>query len=332
MGSNFGHFDSLKKYSRSDFLGLCSKIILGSGLASEVCRTSILYSQEKSYLAGKTMLHRNIPRTNEPIPVIGLGTWQTFDVASSPGALAPLNEVISEFLRFGGKVLDSSPMYGRAEEIVGLLSEKLDADQRNKLFLATKVWTRGEESGKKQIEESFRKMKAQKIDLFQIHNLLDTDAHIPTLKSLKEAGRIRYIGLTHFTTAAFSEMERVALRLKPDFIQIPYSILTRNAEDRILPFAQESGIAVLVNRPFEEGELFNLVKGKKLPDYFKEWDCETFAQAFLKYLISHPAVTCVLPATSKVQHLRDNIKGGFGKFPEGNQRKQFLNRLLSSVN
>ncbi len=277
------------------------------------------------------MLRRKIPRTGEEIPAIGLGTWQTLDVDPSPSSLAPLKEVLFEFLKSGGTVVDSSPMYGRSEEIFGLLSQEVSEQDRKKFFLATKVWTRGEAAGKAQIEASFRKMKTDKIDLFQIHNLLDTDTHLKTLRGLREKGKIRYLGLTHFTSSAFSEMERISVKEKPDFLQIPYSILTREAENRILPFAEQNGIAVLINRPFEEGALFRRAKGKDLPDYFKEWDCSSFAQAFLKYLLSHPGVTCVIPATAKISHLKDNLNAGRGKFPDTKERKVFLSKLLDAL-
>lgn len=277
------------------------------------------------------MLLRKIPGSEETIPAIGLGTWQTFDVTPDDRSLAPLNEVLRDFLQEGGTVIDSSPMYGRAEETIGILSQRLSESERRKIFLATKVWTKGEAAGRAQIEASFRKMKSEKIDLFQIHNLLDVSAHLKTLRELKEKGKIRYIGLTHFTPSAFAEMERIAIRDKTEFLQIPYSILTREAENRLLPFAAQNGIAILVNRPFEEGGLFRRTKGKVLPEYFKEWGCDSFAQAFLKYIISHPAVTCVIPATAKLSHLQDNMRAGFGNLPENAERKRFLSNLLEAL-
>ncbi|MEI7011462.1 aldo/keto reductase [Leptospira licerasiae] len=313
-------------YSRKKFLKLLALSAAGISLSERMI--SPLFSQTSG---ASKMLKRKIPKTGEEIPAIGLGTWQTLDVDPDPSSLAPLREVLSEFLHIGGGVVDSSPMYGRSEEIFGILSKDFTDAERNKFFLATKVWIRGEAAGKSQIEASFKKMKAEKIDLFQIHNLLDTQTHLKTLRGLKEKGKIRYIGLTHFTVSAFGEMERISEKEKPDFLQIPYSIQTREAENRILPFAQEHGIAVLINRPFEEGGLFRNTKGKTLPEYFKEWDCLSFAQAFLKYILFHPAVTCAIPATSKISHLKDNMGAGLGRFPEGKERKVFLSNLLDAM-
>lgn len=312
---------------RKEFLKRSAAVFLGLAVSGSSYRS--VFAQTKQ--GAPSMLKRKIPKTGEEIPAIGLGTWQTLDVDPDPSSLAPLQEVISEFIQRGGRVLDSSPMYGRSEEIFGLLSRNLSEEDRKKFFLATKVWTRGEASGKSQIEASFRKMKTDKIDLFQIHNLLDTEVHLKTLRALRDKGRIRYIGLTHFTSSAFGEMERIANKEKPDFLQIPYSAITREAENRILPFAQENGIAVLINRPFEEGALFRRSKGKTVPEYFQQWDCTSFAQIFLKYLLSHPGVTCVIPATAKISHLRDNLGAGIGKFPEGKERKVFLENLLDAL-
>ncbi|TGK01291.1 aldo/keto reductase [Leptospira langatensis] len=314
------------KYTRKDFLNRLAASFVGTAMVDSFYRP--LFTQTTGVAR---MLKRRIPKTGEEIPAIGLGTWQTLDVDPDPSSLAPLKEVLSEFLNTGGGIVDSSPMYGRSEEIFGILSKDIPEKEKRKFFLATKVWTRGEAAGKAQIEASFRKMKADKIDLFQIHNLLDTQTHLKTLRDLKDRAKIRYIGLTHFTSSAFPEMEKISIKEKPDFLQIPYSVITREAEQRILPFALENGIAVLVNRPFEEGGLFRKAKGKTLPDYFKEWDCNSFAQAFLKYLLSHPGVTAVIPATSKVSHLKDNMQAGLGRFPDAKERKVFLSNLLEAL-
>ncbi|EQA45121.1 oxidoreductase, aldo/keto reductase family protein [Leptospira broomii serovar Hurstbridge str. 5399] len=318
------------RFSRKKFLGIGAGL-LASRLSKKFENLFSLSAETRKIEGRSTMLLRKIPSSGETIPAIGLGTWQTFDVPSDDRSLAPLNEVLQDFLREGGSVIDSSPMYGRAEETVGILSQRLSESERRKIFLATKVWTKGEVAGRTQIEASFRKMKSEKIDLFQIHNLLDTSTHLKTLRELKEKGKIRYIGLTHFTPSAFAEMERIAGKDKVEFLQIPYSILTREAENRLLPFAAQNGIAVLVNRPFEEGGLFRRTKGKVLPEYFKERGCDSFAQAFLKYIISHPAVTCVIPATAKLSHLQDNIRAGFGNLPESPERKRFLSNLLEAL-
>ncbi|MDV6234335.1 aldo/keto reductase [Leptospira ellisii] len=277
------------------------------------------------------MLQRTVHSSGEKIPAIGLGTWQTMDVFSDSPELASLREVWSEFIRSGGGVVDSSPMYGRSEEIVGLLSSESSAADKKRIFYATKVWIRGESAGKAQIDSSFRKFGTDKIDLFQIHNLVDTHIHLKTLRELQTEGRIRYVGLTHYVSSAFSEMEKIAKSERIEFLQIPYSIVTREAENRILPFAESNGISVLINRPFEEGELFRRVKGKTLPEYFREWDCESFGQAFLKFILSNTAVTCAIPATSKLSHLRDNLKAGLGRLPAGKDREEFKKRLLREL-
>lgn len=307
--------------SRSDFLKRTAALSIGAGLMRFPLEG--LFAKE-----GAKMLERTIQKSGEKIPAIGLGTWQTMDISKDSSELETLREVWKEFIDQGGAVVDSSPMYGRSEEIVGILASSLTEEKRKKVFYATKVWIRGESAGKAQIESSFQKFKTNKIDLFQIHNLVDTHTHLKTLRFLQEGQKIKYLGLTHYVSSAFPEMEKIAKAENMDFIQIPYSIVTRAAEERILPFAQENGIGVLINRPFEEGELFRRVKGKTLPEYFKEWDCDSFGQVFLKYILSHPAVTCVIPATSKVSHLRDNLKAGFGKLPSGNDREEFRKRLL----
>ncbi|XDD50556.1 aldo/keto reductase [Leptospira sp. WS92.C1] len=307
--------------SRADFLKQTSALLFAAGFVPS--SFGKLSAKE-----GAKMLERTIEKSGEKIPAIGLGTWQTMDVSKDSLELKSLQEVWKEFIDNGGSVVDSSPMYGRAEEIVGVLASELTEERRKKIFYATKVWTRGESSGREQIQNSFQKLKTDTIDLFQIHNLVDVETHLKFLRLLQEENKIRYIGLTHYVSSAFQEMERIAKYHKPEFIQIPYSIVTREAENRILPFAATNGISVLINRPFEEGELFRKVKGKALPEYFKDWDCDSFGQAFLKFILSHPAVTCVIPATSKVSHLRDNLKAGFGKLPAGKERDEFKRHLL----
>jgi aryl-alcohol dehydrogenase-like predicted oxidoreductase len=268
------------------------------------------------------MLTRPIPRTGEPLPAVGLGTWQTFDVGEGRAERAPLAEVLRRFFAAGGTVVDSSPMYGRAEQVTGDLLEAAPPPRRP--FLATKVWTRGREAGEAQLEESVRRMRARPLDLAQVHNLLDVEAHLPMLRAAKAAGRIRYLGLTHYTPSAFGELERLLRAEKVDFVQLPYSIATRDAERRLLPAAAETGTAVLVNRPFEEGDLFRAVKGRALPAWAPELGCEAWSQVFLKFILSHPAVTCVIPATSKPAHLDENLRAGLGPLPDEALRRRMV--------
>lgn len=260
-----------------------------------------------------SMLTRKIPRSGEEIPIIGLGTWQTFDVDVRVER-GPLSDVLKKFFAAGGSVIDSSPMYGRAEAVVGDLLSGIGA--RASAFLATKVWTTGKQAGIDQMNASFRKMQTDRMDLMQVHNLQDWRTHLETLRAWKEEGRVRYIGVTHYSRSAFDDLEKIMREEKIDFVQLPYSIGSREAEKRLLPAAKETGTAVLVMRPFEGGDLFGMTKRRPLPDFARELGCESWAQYFLKFILGHPAVTCPIPATSKVKHLEDNVKAGSGKFPE----------------
>lgn len=282
--------------------------------------TSLL-AGTRLYAAGKHMaIHtRSIPRTGEALPVVGLGTWQTFDVGSGKAERKAVAEVVSTFLGAGMKVIDSSPMYGRAEEVTGdTLAGMPDAAP----FLATKVWTTGKQAGIEQMERSMRRMRTKCMDLMQVHNLLDVHTHLPTLRDWKAAGRIRYLGVTHYQHSQFDAIEKLMKQEKLDFIQIPYSIADRFAEERILPAAADTGTAVLVMQPFGSGELFRRVKGKPLPPLAADLDCTSWAQFFLKFIIGHPAVTCPIPATAKPAHAADNVKAATGRLPDAKQREQ----------
>lgn len=274
------------------------------------------------------MISRLIPSGKEKLPVLGLGTWQTFDEHLNEETRQRLKSVLTILFENGGRVIDSSPMYGRSEAVTGELTEELGINAD--LFLATKVWTGGQEAGKEQMAQSFRLMRRSRMDLMPIHNLVDWKTHLKTLREMKTAGQIRYWGITHYSADAFAEISRIMEAEKPDFVQIPYSMQERRAEERLLPLAQDLGIAVLVNRPYEGGSLFARVRGKALPAWAQEFDCASWGQFFLKYLLSHPAVTCVIPGTGNPQHMQDNIRAGFGRLPEAAQRKpmvDFLSRL-----
>lgn len=268
------------------------------------------------------MQTRPIPKSNEQIPVIGLGTWQTFDVGSGVAERAPLAEVLRRFLGAGGRLIDSSPMYGRSEAVTGELLEQIGA--RGRAFLATKVWTSGKQAGMEQMQQSQKLMRAERIDLMQIHNLLDWQTHLPVLREWKQQGRIRYIGITHYAHSAFGELERLVATEALDFIQLPYSLADRSAEQRLLPAARDSGTAVLVMRPFAEGALFRAVKGKTLPPWAAEFDCTSWAELFLKFILSHPAVTAPIPATSNPDHVSDNVRAGSGRLPTAEHRRKML--------
>jgi len=257
---------------------------------------------------------KSIPRTGEALPVIGLGTWQTFDVGSKQAAREPLKEVLREFVRAGGSVIDSSPMYGNSESVAGDLAVELGVHKQ--LFLATKVWISGREAGVRQMEESFRRLRTERMDLMQVHNLLDYRTHLATLRDWKEQGKVRYIGVTHYTAGAYDQLARVIAAEEMDFVQLNYSLAEREAEQRLLPLAADRRIAVLVNRPFAEGALFRKARGKPLPPWAKEIGCASWAQFFLKFVISHPAVTCAIPATSKVEHVVDNTLAALAPLPD----------------
>lgn len=304
----------MSMFTRRDVLGQ-----LAAGLTM-----TLASSGAESARKPQPMLKRTIAASagKEAVPVIGMGTWNTFDVGSSQAERAPLKEVLAAFYESGASVIDSSPMYGRAEGVTGELVEAAGA--RDRTFFATKVWTGGVDKGVAQIENSFRRLRASRLDLLQIHNLVDWRAHVPTLRSLRDSGRVRYIGITHYTVSAHADLEAVLRAEKFDFAQFNYSIATRAAEQRLLPFCQEHGISVLINRPLEEGTLFTKVTNRKLPGYAREIDCTSWSQFFLKYIVSHPAVTCVIPATSRVSHMRDNIKAGSGRMPDEKLRQRMV--------
>jgi diketogulonate reductase-like aldo/keto reductase len=274
------------------------------------------------------MLTRAIPATGEKLPVIGLGTARVFDVDLRPEIEEQLGDVLSRLVKMGASVVDSSPMYGRSEEVIGSLAMKLGLGE--KLFLATKVWTRGKQAGIHSMERSFARLQTKRINLMQVHNLVDAATQIATMRDWKAQGRFRYIGVTHYESGAFPEVEKVLRSEKLDFLQINYSIMERDAEQRILPLAQERGVAVLVNRPFGGGDLFSRVRAMALPDWVAEFDCRSWAQFFLKWIVACPAVTCTIPATDNAQHLKDNMEAGRGRLPTAKQRQQML-ELISAL-
>jgi diketogulonate reductase-like aldo/keto reductase len=267
------------------------------------------------------MISRSIPSTGEAMPVIGLGTWRAFDVGVGAATRRPLGEVLRSLFDSGGRMIDSSPMYGRAEAVTGDLLA--DTNARPRAFLATKVWTTGRESGISQMQRSAQLLRTEVIDLIQIHNLVDWRTHLATLRRMKEEGRVRYIGITHYTTGALPELASI-LNSEPgiDFVQLGYSLATRAAERELLPTANARGIAVIVNQPLERGTLFRHIRGRALPDWASECDCRSWAQLFLKYILAEPAVTCVIPATGNPDHMNDNLGAGFGRLPDTSQRQQ----------
>src|SRR5436305_797315 len=295
--------------------------LIGSASAGLILPFATSRAQSKKESAA--MLTRPSPSSWEKLPMIGLGTWQTFDV--DPAHSAPLAEVLSTFVKLGGRVVDSSPMYGRAEQVIGDLLTKLKL--RDSLFLATKVWTRGEQAGIDSMERSFARLQTKTIDLMQVHNLVDAETQLQTMREWKAQGRFRYLGVTHYEAGAFAEVAKILAREKLDFVQINYSIMEREAEEKILPLAQDRGVAVIVNRPFSAGDLFHRVRGKQIPDFAAEFNCTSWAQFLLKWIVVHPAVTCAIPATNNVQHLEDNMRGGVGRLPDAKLRQRMIEAL-----
>ncbi len=308
MAALTGQSDTAQRISRAAFL---------QGAAAAVAATGVGFSIEAK--ADDKMLTRTIPSSGKPLPVIGLGTWQTFDVGTSAAERGPLSEVLKELFAGGGSVIDLSPMYGRSEGVVGDLLD--GAQSRDKAFLATKVWTRGKSNGIEQMERSFQLMRTKHIDLMQVHNLADWQIHLDTLKGWKKDGRVSYLGVTHYTSSAFDELEAVMRAEKLDFVQLNYAIDDRAAEKKLLPLAQDKGIAVLVNRPFGGGGALGRLKGKALPGFAGELGCTSWAQLLLKFIVSHPAITCAIPGTRKATHMLDNVRAGMGALPDTAMRE-----------
>ena len=295
-------------FSRRDFIALSS--------------LSFLPTLSNASMLNESMLKRVIPSSGEEMPVIGLGTSRVFDIERSKNELNVREKILDIFYANGGRLIDTSPMYGMSEEIIGITAKKYI--EKNRFFLATKVWTEGRENGMRQIEESFQKMRADKISLIQVHNLLDWKTQIKTLRSLKDEGRIDYIGITHYKSNAFDEMIKIMKAEKVDFAQFNYSMGEREAEQKILPFCKDNGIATLINRPFMRGRLFREVQEKKLPSWVSDYDIDSWGQFFLKYIISHDAVTNIIPATSKPKNMLDNARAGMGRMLDEKAKKRMF--------
>jgi diketogulonate reductase-like aldo/keto reductase len=299
--------------TRAHFLGLAAGAVAASGARAQ--------TEAK-------MLTRPIPSTGEQLPVVGVGTWRTFDVGASAAERAPLAEVLRALVAAGGSVIDSSPMYGRSEAVVGDLLAA-DPATRARVFLATKVWTQGREAGVDQMTLSMTLLKAAKLDLMQVHNLVDWRTHLATLRAWKAEGRIRYVGVTHYTEGALDELERVLRAERLDFVQLSYAADDRAAERRVLPLAAERGVAVLVNQPFGGGGLIRKLRDRPLPAFAAEIGCASWAQLLLKFLLGNPAVTCVIPGTSRPEHMRDNVRAGFGALPDAAMRERIARAVAA---
>ncbi|MDQ0039542.1 diketogulonate reductase-like aldo/keto reductase [Variovorax boronicumulans] len=296
----------LPALTRARLLRLGAALCAGAALPS--------FAQQQPGRPAMQMTTRPIPSTKEALPVIGCGTWIGFDQRPGTDEYKRLPGVLDALFAAGGTVIDSSPMYGRSEETTGELLAA--AKPRTKPFLATKVWTSGREAGIAQMEQSFARLRTKEVDLMQVHNLVDWRTHLATLRGWKEQGRVRYIGITHYTASAYGEVEAVLRAEKLDFVQINYSLDAREAEERLLPLAAERGVAVIVNMPFGGGGLLRRLRDKPLPAWAGEIGCTSWAQVLLKFVLSHPAVTCTIPGTSRAEHMADNAAAGAGSFPD----------------
>ena len=295
--------------NRRQFLGLTG--LLGTGTILPRC-----------LLAAPRQILKLIPKTKEKIPVIGMGTSRTFDAYGDPQLLARLQQVTQTFFDMGGGVIDSSPMYGSSQQVLGQLLPNVTGDKN--LFAATKVWIKGKQAGIEQMETSRQQWGIKSFDLMQIHNLVDWQAHLDTLKQMKAEKKIRYIGITTSHGRFHSRLKEILKKQDFDFVQLTYNIGNRDVESHLLSIAKEKGIAVIANRPYQRGDLFGQVRGKPLPLWAKDFDCTSWGQYFLKYVVSHPAVTCAIPATTKVKHMKDNMQAGLGRLPTNKQRVKML--------
>jgi diketogulonate reductase-like aldo/keto reductase len=288
-------------------------------LRTGVCALGALLMPVESPAANGP-LARRIPKTGEAIPAVGLGTWQVFDVVSDAKEKAQAQETLKVFAELGGRVIDSSPMYGSSESVTGELATALGLKAR--LFVATKVWTSGRQAGIRQMEDSMRKLRVERLDLIQVHNLVDAPTHLATLREWKSAGRVRYLGVTHYHSGAHADLEKIIRPGDIDFVQVNYSLAEPEADRRLFAAAADSRTAVIANRPFAEGTMFRRVRDKPLPAWAEEIGCTSWAQFFLKWILGHPAVTCAIPGTRNPKHVADNLGAASGPLPDEAMRRR----------
>ena len=302
-------------HNRRDFM----KLLAASGLS--MAMPSALASEEAP------LILKPIPSSGERLPVIGLGTSRVFEVGPGDFEREGPKEVLRTLADVSNSMMDTSPMYGSAETVVGDLAAELGV--RDRLFFATKVWTRGREQGIAQMQESMRRLRTERLDLIQVHNLVDTATHLRTLRDWKKEGRVRYVGITHYHAGAHEGLMDVMQHEPLDFVQVNYSLLEPEAQNRLLPLAQDKGIAIIVNRPFARGQLFRITSGNPLPAWAAELGIASWAQYFLKFVVSHPAVTVAIPGTSKARHMRDNQMAGRGILPDAATRERMSRHMQS---
>jgi len=299
------------------FPGVSRREFLVGSVAAVGMASGVSFASQQ----GSALIQRRIPSSGESIPVIGLGTSGPFEVGIDTKERDPLSAVLTGFFAAGATMIDTSPMYSSAEAVLGDL---LTPDMQSKAFIASKVWTRGEREGLAQMTRSMELLRRKKVELMQVHNLLDFDVHLKTLRRWKEEGRIRYIGITHYTVDAYPKLMDIITREPIDFVQFNYSATTTVAEQRLLPLCAERGVGVIVNRAFDDGKIFARLKERPLPSWASEIDCSSWAQLLLKFVISHPAVTCVIPATGKLRNLEDNLGAARGRLPDSRQRQMIV--------
>lgn len=302
------------------------RFLVGIGLTGLALKSPLVFANSPTN-PGENPITRVIPGTSEALPAIGMGTWITFNVGGDPKLVEQRTKVLKTFLELGGTVVDSSPMYGTSADVIGEALASLD--RADGIFAATKIWTGDESETREQAARSKRRWGVDRFDLLQVHNLLGWQGHLETLKTMKANGDVRYIGITTSHGRRHREFEQVMEREPIDFVQLTYNVLDREAEDRLLPLARERGIAVIVNRPFQGGSLFRRFQHEPLPDWAGEAGVENWAEFFLKYIISHPAVTCAIPATSKVEHMKENMGALYGSLPDADQRQRMSDYVRS---
>jgi len=305
---------TIRNMSRREFINVA--FALGAGL-------TLPFSKVGDANATSSQNYKTILKTGEKIAVIGMGTSRTFDASDNTGLLLRLEQVMQTFFDMGGEMIDSSPMYGTSQKVIGQLLPGLKANKEN-LFAATKVWIEGKQEGIDQMEQSQQLWGIKNFDLMQIHNMVDWENHYETLNQMKADGKIRYIGITTSHGRFHKKLEDILSKHDFDFVQLSYNIANRSVESPLLSIALEKGISVIANRPYQRGDLFRKVKGKALPAWTEEFDCNSWGQYFLKYVVSHPAITCAIPATTKVKHMKDNMLAGRGRLPTAKQRIQML--------
>ena len=291
-------------------------------IATGAAIASSLILPATAFASTSTVIKKKIPKSGEALPVIGMGTSRTFENGSDPQLISTLKDVTQAFFDLGGGMIDSSPMYGSAQQILGQILPQIS--HKKMLFAATKVWTDGRQNGIDQMELSRQLWGIERFDLMQIHNLVDWETHLQTLQRMKAEGHIRYIGITTSHGRFHDDLQSMLRKHDFDFLQLSYNIAEREVEQPLLSIAQDKGIAIIVNRPYQRGSLFRKVKGKTLPDFAQEFDCHSWGQFFLKFVVSHPAVHCAIPATSKVHHMQDNMQAGTGRLPDAGQRQQMI--------